>query len=182
MLNAFFHAARRRYVAGILYLRARNDANVRPAGRKNERTMTDKPVKNSLTVFERIRKTDGDGSEYWSAREMAKVLEYSEYRHFVPVMERAAEACRNSGQPVFDHFEDILEMIETGKTARREVESVKLSRYAAPSLRGAERRSNPTRRNTGLPRRKRLAMTKKAILPFAWLTQEPKKGFCRLRG
>jgi len=58
------------------------------------------------------------------------VLDYSEYRHFIPVIARAKEACINSGQPLADHFEDILEMIELGKNARRRSESVKLSRYA----------------------------------------------------
>ncbi len=61
---------------------------------------------------------------------MAKILEYSEYRHFLPVIERAKEACTNSGQNIADHFEDILEMIELGKGAQRQVDSVKLSRYA----------------------------------------------------
>ena len=61
---------------------------------------------------------------------MAKVLEYSEYRHFIPVLERAKEACKNSGQDITHHFEDILEMIDLGKGAQRRVESVKLSRYA----------------------------------------------------
>jgi DNA-damage-inducible protein D len=46
------------------------------------------------------------------------------------VLERAKEACANSNQKIEHHFEDILEMIELGKTAKREVESVKLSRYA----------------------------------------------------
>jgi DNA-damage-inducible protein D len=92
--------------------------------------MTNKLDKNNLSVFEQIRKTDSNGNEYWSAREMAKVLEYSEYRHFVPVIERAKEACKNSGQQVSDHFEDILEMVSIGSSAVREVESVKLSRYA----------------------------------------------------
>ena len=82
------------------------------------------------SAFERIKKTDGKGNEYWSARDMAKVLEYSEYRHFQPVLERAKEACRNSGQPVSDHFEDFLDMIEVGKGAMREIENVKLSRYS----------------------------------------------------
>ncbi len=50
--------------------------------------------------------------------------------HFIPVIDRAKEACLNSGQLVNDHFEDVLEMITLGKTAQREVESVKLSRYA----------------------------------------------------
>ena len=82
------------------------------------------------SVFEQIRHIDENGIEYWSAREMAKVLEYSEYRHFLPVIEKAKEACANSNNNPFDHFEDILEMIEIGKGGRREVESVKLSRYA----------------------------------------------------
>lgn len=81
-------------------------------------------------LFEQIKHTDEKGNEYWSARDLARVLEYSEYRHFLPVIERAKEACVNSGQKVADHFEDILEMITLGKTAQREVESLKLSRYA----------------------------------------------------
>ncbi len=81
-------------------------------------------------LFEEIRQTDKKGNEFWSARDLSKALEYSEYRHFIPVIERAKEACANSGQQVADHFEDILEMITLGKTAQREVESVKLSRYA----------------------------------------------------
>ncbi len=84
----------------------------------------------NLSLFEQIRQTDEKGNEFWSARDLSKVLEYSEYRHFLPVIERAKEACSNSGQQVSDHFEDILEMITLGKTAKRSVESVKLSRYA----------------------------------------------------
>jgi DNA-damage-inducible protein D len=87
-------------------------------------------IKTALTVFEQIKHTDNNGNEFWSARDLSKVLEYSEYRHFIPVIDRAKEACENSGQLISHHFEDILEMIEIGKTAKREVESVKLSRYA----------------------------------------------------
>ena len=47
----------------------------------------------------------------------------------LPVIERAKKACTNSGQAITDHFEDILEMIILGKTAKREVDSLKLSRY-----------------------------------------------------
>ncbi|MBS1783394.1 MAG: DNA damage-inducible protein D [Bacteroidetes bacterium] len=86
--------------------------------------------KNNLSLFESIKKLDEQGNEYWSARDLSKVLEYSEYRHFLPVIERAKEACKNSEQDVTHHFEDILEMIELGKTAKRGVDNVKLSRYA----------------------------------------------------
>ena len=61
---------------------------------------------------------------------MWKILEYTEYRHFLPVIEKAKIACRNSGQRIEDHFEDILEMVSIGSGAERSVDSVKLSRYA----------------------------------------------------
>ena len=82
------------------------------------------------SVFEQIRHIDENDIEYWSAREMAKVLEYSEYRHFLPVIEKAKEACANSNNEPLDHFEDILEMVSIGSGAKRPLESVKLSRYA----------------------------------------------------
>jgi DNA-damage-inducible protein D len=87
-------------------------------------------AKQAGSVFEQIKRTDQKGNEFWSARDLAKVFEYSEYRHFIPAIKRAKEACINSGQQEGDHFEDILEMIELGKGARREVDNVKLSRYA----------------------------------------------------
>ena len=80
-------------------------------------------------TFESLRQEDAE-SEFWNARKLAKVLEYSEYRHFLPVIEKAKEACRNSGHAVKDHFEDILEMVDIGSGARRQIEDVRLSRYA----------------------------------------------------
>jgi len=92
-------------------------------------------MKNSLTnpnqtVFEQIKRVDEHKNEFWTARDLSSVMEYSEYRHFKPVIERAKEACKNSGYEVQHHFEDILDMIELGKGAKREIENVKLSRYA----------------------------------------------------
>ncbi len=81
-------------------------------------------------TFESIRQQDAEGNEYWSARKLAKVLEYSEYRHFQPVIERAREACQNSGYAVSDHFEDVLDMVDIGSGAKRELPDVRLSRYA----------------------------------------------------
>jgi DNA-damage-inducible protein D len=81
-------------------------------------------------TFEGIRQFDSGGNEFWLARQLAKVLEYSEYRHFLPVIERAKEACRNSGHAVEDHFEDILDMVEIGSGAKRQIADVRLSRYA----------------------------------------------------
>ena len=92
--------------------------------------MENKLSKRAQNIFEQIRQEDENGNEFWSARDLGKVLEYSEFRHFIPVIDRAKEACKNSGLLVSDHFEDILDMIELGKGAKRSVESIKLSRYA----------------------------------------------------
>jgi DNA-damage-inducible protein D len=81
-------------------------------------------------TFDSIRQQDNDGNEYWNARQLAVVLEYSQYRHFLPVLERAKEASRNSGQSVENHFEDVLTMVEIGSGAKREISDVHLSRYA----------------------------------------------------
>lgn len=82
------------------------------------------------SVFESIKKINEQKMEYWSARELSKIFEYSEYRHFVPVIAKAKDACNNSGHAVSDHFEDILEMVDIGSGAKRNIEDVKLSRYA----------------------------------------------------
>ena len=88
-------------------------------------------INNTNTLFDNIRKEDNKGNEFWSARELSKLLEYSEYRHFKPVIEKAKEACENSGQLIKDHFEDFLEMVAIGSGALRPMkDGVKLSRYA----------------------------------------------------
>ncbi|MGV8935373.1 MAG: DNA damage-inducible protein D [Gallionellaceae bacterium] len=93
--------------------------------------MTDKHIVDQHSdTFEGIRQFDAEGNEFWLARHLSKVLEYSEYRHFQPVIERAKEACRNSKYPVADHFEDILEMVDIGSGAKRTIADIRLSRYA----------------------------------------------------
>ena len=81
-------------------------------------------------TFEGLRQLDEAGNEFWRARPLAKVLDYSEYRHFLPVVERAREACAKSSQSVADHFEDVLAMVDIGSGARRELPDIRLSRYA----------------------------------------------------
>jgi DNA-damage-inducible protein D len=57
-------------------------------------------------------------------------LEYTDFRNFLSVIAKAKEACRNSGQPIENHLVDFNEMVPIGSGAVREMESVKLSRYA----------------------------------------------------
>lgn len=81
--------------------------------------------------FEEIKQIDEEGMEYWSARDLARALDYSEYRHFSPVIEKAKEACAYSGHNVEDHFEDVLDMVKIGSGASRKLKDIRLSRYAS---------------------------------------------------
>jgi DNA-damage-inducible protein D len=92
-------------------------------------------MSNELTTpasntFERIKQVRADGVEFWSARDLARVLEYADFRNFAAVIAKAREACANSGHKASDHFVDITEMVGTGSGAQREVEDWALSRYA----------------------------------------------------
>jgi DNA-damage-inducible protein D len=80
--------------------------------------------------FERIKRTNDAGMEFWSSRDFSGVLDYGDYRNFEGVIEKAKMACFNSGHRLEDHFVDVTEMIEIGKGGQRPVKTVLLSRYA----------------------------------------------------
>jgi DNA-damage-inducible protein D len=83
-----------------------------------------------VSAFERIRRVNPTGHEYWSSREFAAVLGYTDYRNFENALQKARTASFNSGHRVDDHFVDITEMVEIGSGARRAIPTVYLSRYA----------------------------------------------------
>ncbi len=88
------------------------------------------PVPAASNTFERIKRVNPSGAEFWSARELARVLEYTDFRNFIAVIAKAREACAKSGHTVSDHFVDINEMVSIGSGAQRELEDWALSRYA----------------------------------------------------
>lgn len=96
--------------------------------------MTPKPVRpttdDSQTPFERIRQQDGDGTEFWSARDLMPVLEYTNWRNFKSVLLKAQIACETSGNDPTNHFVGAIKMVAIGSDAKREVEDMHLSRYA----------------------------------------------------
>lgn len=81
--------------------------------------------------FEEIKHVAEDGTEYWSARDLQKILGYKDWRNFEIVMEKAMTACREAGNSKFDHFVGVNKMISVGKEAEREIFDIHLSRYAA---------------------------------------------------
>lgn len=92
--------------------------------------MTKQLSNQKLNLFEQIRQTDENGNEYWLARQLAKALEYNDFRNFIKVITKAKEACENSGQIIEDHIVEANEMVAIGSGATRNMPSYKLSRYA----------------------------------------------------
>lgn len=86
--------------------------------------------KKVLSIFEQIKHTDENGNEFWMARQLAKALEYTDFRNFSSVIAKAIEACENSGQPVENHLVEANEVVAVGSGASHTYPSYKLSRYA----------------------------------------------------
>jgi DNA-damage-inducible protein D len=64
-----------------------------------------------LSPFELIKQTNPEGNEYWESRDLAEVLDYTQYRNFEAVIEKARLACINSGHRVEDHFAGVSRMV-----------------------------------------------------------------------
>lgn len=97
----------------------------------NQSASQESSITQLIEKFERASQVDDDGIEYWFARDLQKLLGYVEYRNFQPVISKAIEACKNSGQPVENHFVQVHEMVEIGSNAERQISDYKLTRYAS---------------------------------------------------
>jgi len=84
--------------------------------------------KRVLSIFEQIRQIDENGNEYWLARQLAKALEYANFRNFTSVIDKTKEACKISGQPVDEHFAEFNEEINHRKGAVNTYPSYKPSK------------------------------------------------------
>jgi hypothetical protein len=80
--------------------------------------------------FEGIKHIRENGTEFWYARELAEVLQYSKWENFQKVIDRAILACKNSGFSVSDHFPDVRKTIMMPKNAKKQIVDFELTRYA----------------------------------------------------
>lgn len=84
----------------------------------------------NATIFESIKHINLDGTEYWLARELMAVLEYTRWGNFEKVIEKAKLVCKLSENNIDDHFADVSKMVTIGSNAKRKQDDYKLSRYA----------------------------------------------------
>ena len=80
-------------------------------------------------IFESIKHINEYDQEFWYARELQNVLEYTEWRNFLKIIEKAKIACSQSANNVKDHFVDVNKIVHLG-VADREIQDIVLSRYA----------------------------------------------------
>ena len=88
---------------------------------------------NELTtssIFENIKHIDESGNEYWYARELMPLLEYSKWERFNNIINNAKRSCVKSGYNVTDHFPEVGKMVEIGSKTKRNIIDYKLTRYA----------------------------------------------------
>ena len=81
------------------------------------------------SIFENIKRVDGYGNEYWYARELSKVLEYKDWRNFLKVLNKAKDACKNSGFNIDEQLVEVNKLSKRNNNATANIQDYKLSRY-----------------------------------------------------
>lgn len=79
-------------------------------------------------IFEKIKKINKQGKEYWSARELYPLLGYMKWENFLTAVERAKISCRQAGEDVEKHLPVARKMLSFGNTTTREFDDYNLSR------------------------------------------------------
>ena len=89
-----------------------------------------KNIKKENQTFESIKHIDENGIEYWYARELQDVFEYTQWRRFENVINKSKISCKKSGFSVIDNFADVGKIVQIGSGAEKEIKDYKLTRYA----------------------------------------------------
>ena len=89
-----------------------------------------KKINKNNKSFEDIKHIDENGVEFWYARELMPILQYSNWQNFEKIIDKAKISCENSGISVFEHFIDVNKLSKRANNAEVEIKDYKLTRYA----------------------------------------------------
>lgn len=90
-----------------------------------------KEIIQSLTHnFESHAHQTEEGIEFWLARDLQHLLDYTKWNNFIGVISKAKTACEISGESVENHFADVGKMVTIGSGAEKEIPDIMLTRYA----------------------------------------------------
>ena len=65
------------------------------------------------SIFDNIRHTDKNDTEYWSTRELMPILGYKRWENFYKVIKQAMISCENSEYMVKNHFRELTKMVNS---------------------------------------------------------------------
>ena len=89
-----------------------------------------KEIDKNNKSFENIKHIDENGVEFWYARELMPILQYSNWQNFEKIIDKAKISCENSGISVFEHFIDVNKLSKRANNAEVEIKDYELTRYA----------------------------------------------------
>jgi len=95
----------------------------------SQEKMNDKTLDEFIKKLEEKSHRDENGIEFWYARQLQEILEYSQWRRFEEVINKAKIACEQIEQPINSHFANVGKIVEAGISSK-EIDDYKLSRYA----------------------------------------------------
>ncbi len=130
-------------------------------------------------TFESIKHTDEYGVEFWEARELMPLLEYSKWENFHKVIKHAMTACETSNNNVLEHFPEFRKMVDIGSKTKRETIDYHLSRYACYLI---VQNANPRKKSVALGQTYFAVQTRKQELTekeYGDLTEEEKRFYQR---
>ena len=131
-------------------------------------------------TFDSIKHIDDNENEYWEARELMPLLEYSKWENFHKVIKRAMIACKTSNNNIQDHFPEVRKMVEIGSKTKRETVDYKLSRYACYLI---VQNANPRKKSVALGQTYFAVQTRKMELTeqeYHNLSEEEKRLYTRI--
>ena len=89
-----------------------------------------KDIDKNNKSFEDIKHIDENGVEFWYARELMPILQYSNWQNFEKLIDKAKLSCQNSNISVFEHFTDVSKLSKRANNAEVEIKDYELTRYA----------------------------------------------------
>ena len=139
--------------------------------------MTDLEINHN--IFENIKHIDELGREYWEARELMPILEYSKWENFHRVIKQAIVSCENSTSEAFDQFPEVRKPIVGGKGNIQNIVDYRLSRYACYLI---VQNANPRKKSVALGQTYFAIQTRKMEITekeYSSLTEEEKRFYQR---
>ena len=130
-------------------------------------------------TFESIKHIDDCGGEFWEARELMPLLEYSKWENFHKVIKNAMTACETSNNNVLEHFPEFRKPIIGGHGNIQNVIDYRLSRYACYLI---VQNANPRKNSVALGQTYFAVQTRKQELTekeYDDLTEEEKRFYQR---